>query len=502
MDFDEQSLTTVIIGRNGTGKSNLVEALINIFRDLDLGEPPAFKYSLDYNCREHEIHIDADPLRLKKDQVFVSIDGEEISYRHFWQQSDRRYLPSHVFGYYSGISNRMELHFEKHQDLFYNDLIYGGNDRHLRPLFYSRLVHSHFVLLAFFAEQDQTMLQFLRKHLLIEGLDSVLFVMKKPPWKSQIGDPRFWYARGEVQKFLSKLYELALAPLRIKQRINIDFRETKTIEHLYLYLQDVNQLKMLSSLYLNQQDFFTALESTYISELIREVRVQVKVRNVHGSLTYRDLSEGEQQLLMVLGLLHFTKEDEALFLLDEPDTHLNPAWSIQYLEFLGQVVGDHISSHIIMSTHDPLVIAGLERSQVQIMQRDDESGRIFAITPDENPKGMGIAAILTSDLFGLRSTLDPATQRDVDERRELAVKEELTAEEKLRLGDLNVELEGLDFTITTRDSLYDKFMRAMIEREDPTMRQQIVLTPEQQEEQRQLIRNILSEIMAEEKEQG
>ncbi len=70
------------------------------------------------------------------------------------------------------------------------------------------------------------------------------------------------------------------------------------------------------------------------------------------------------------------------------------------------------------------------------------------------------------------------------------------------MGDLNVELEGLDFTITTRDSLYDKFMRAMIEREDPTMRQQIVLTPEQQEEQRQLIRNILSEIMAEEKEQG
>ena len=28
---------------------------------------------------------------------------------------------------------------------------------------------------------------------------------------------------------------------------------------------------------------------------------------------------------MVLGLLRFTKEDEALFLLDEPDTHLNPA---------------------------------------------------------------------------------------------------------------------------------------------------------------------------------
>ena len=69
------------------------------------------------------------------------------------------------------------------------------------------------------------------------------------------------------------------------------------------------------------------------------MRIRVKVRNADGSLTFRDLSEGEQQLLMVLGLLRFTKEDEALFLLDEPDTHLNPAWGIQYLEFLKKVVG-------------------------------------------------------------------------------------------------------------------------------------------------------------------
>lgn len=501
VDFDQQSLTTVIIGRNGTGKSNLLEALIIIFRDLDLGESPAFKYMLSYNCRGHEIQIDADPQRSKREQVLVTVNGDEIPYRRFWQQSNRYYLPSNVFGYYSGLSNRMEVHFEKHQERFYDDMIHGGDEKHLRPLFYSRLVHSQFVLLSFFTEQDEAMLNFLKTHLRIEGLDSILFVMKKPPWKSEIGDPRFWYARGEVQKFLSKLYELSLAPLRIKQRINLGFKETKTLEHLYLYLQDVNKLRILSSLYRNQQEFFTALESTYISELIREVRIKVKIQNVDGSLTYRDLSEGEQQLLMVLGLLHFTKEDESLFLLDEPDTHLNPVWSIQYLELLGQVVGDNNSSHIIMTTHNPLVIAGLERSQVQIMQRDDETDKIFAEMPEEDPKGMGIAAILTSDLFGLRSTLDLATQRLVDERRELTVKEELTAEEKIKLGDLNKKLEGLDFTITTRDSLYGKFMRAMIEREDPSVRQQIVLTPEQQEEQRQLTRSVLSEIIAEEQKQ-
>ena len=36
IDFDKKALTSVIVGRNATGKSNLMEALVTIFRDLDL----------------------------------------------------------------------------------------------------------------------------------------------------------------------------------------------------------------------------------------------------------------------------------------------------------------------------------------------------------------------------------------------------------------------------------------------------------------------------------
>ena len=36
IDFDEEHLMTVIVGRNGAGKSNVLEALVVIFRNLDL----------------------------------------------------------------------------------------------------------------------------------------------------------------------------------------------------------------------------------------------------------------------------------------------------------------------------------------------------------------------------------------------------------------------------------------------------------------------------------
>jgi AAA15 family ATPase/GTPase len=73
VDFDEDQLITVVIGWNGAGKSNLIEALVIIFRDLDLGESPRFAYKLDYICRNNYIHIDADPIRNKKDHYEITV---------------------------------------------------------------------------------------------------------------------------------------------------------------------------------------------------------------------------------------------------------------------------------------------------------------------------------------------------------------------------------------------------------------------------------------------
>lgn len=48
IDFDPSCMTTVLLGENGTGKSNLLESLVIIFRDLDLAAQPAFAYRLEY----------------------------------------------------------------------------------------------------------------------------------------------------------------------------------------------------------------------------------------------------------------------------------------------------------------------------------------------------------------------------------------------------------------------------------------------------------------------
>jgi predicted ATPase len=506
IDFDEKSPTTVLVGRNGTGKSNILEALTVIFRNLDLEiSNPLFGYDVQFTCGGHRVTIDADPDRSSR-KIQISLDGNYISGKEF-KAKKRHILPKYVFGYYSGPSNRMQEYFVKHQERFYKELITPSNEGELplRPLFFAQHIHSQFVLLAFFLEQNQTMLKFLDEHLGITGLDSVLFVMKKPPWKSPKGDPRFWRARGTVAVLLDHLYRKSLAPMRHSWRVPLGFRKTTKLEHVYLYLPKIEALRGLKSEYPTQQDFFKALESTYISELMREVRTRVKARCSDAPLTFRELSEGEQQLLMVLGLLRFTREDESLFLLDEPDTHLNPAWSVQYLEFLKTIGGLGDNGHVVMATHDPLVISGLTRQQVRVMLRDSMEKPIRAEMPDLDPQGMGINALLRSELYGLRTALDKPTLEKIDARdalrakqREMQAKgEDLDEGERIRLIQLSNELAGLGFARDFRDPLEQQFADAMARRRGK--RESITLTPDEMKAQERVADEILMEILAEEK---
>ena len=48
LSFDGTSFIDVFVGKNGSGKSNLFEALIEIFRHLDQFGRPANEISFDY----------------------------------------------------------------------------------------------------------------------------------------------------------------------------------------------------------------------------------------------------------------------------------------------------------------------------------------------------------------------------------------------------------------------------------------------------------------------
>lgn len=548
-----------LIGQNGVGKSNLIEALITIFRDVDLDRDAALDYTLEYEIRGHTVKLQADAAKQKR--PFVWVDGKAETQGHLL--NNRQLLPSHVFAYYSGRNERIEALFQEHQRRFnkrqeitaeeklsgealaslYRNSQFdaeaaaklqadiesrvrrAGDDR-LRRLFYCRGGHSQLVLLACLLSDDPVFQKVL-KNLHIEALESALFVLKEPyrlrekrrgsrfdENELNEGDPRFWYARGNVvSEFLDKLWQVAWAPIEQEATQQIDFRgRTEKQKQLYLYVPSHAKLRQLGELVGGTDSFFRYAEGAYIGDLIEEVRITVKKRDEHGgAVSFTQLSEGELQMLTVLGLMRITREDHCLFLLDEPDTHLNPIWKLRYFDDIervldraagGSLLDDigpgapdrEVQSQVLITTHDPMMVGSLKREQVHILRRQGQTTLVD--TPDEHPQGMGVTGLLKSELFGLTSTLDVETEGRLFRRNELYVKQPRTAEEDAELTRLSAELSDLGFsTADFRDPDYALFVRKMAEHRKfrkPT------LSPEEQAEQEKVADEIIDEILREE----
>lgn len=543
----------ITVGKNGTGKSNVLEALVLIFRNLFMFEKkpiadinketvsksnfPLFDFTIEYECNGFEIKVIFETTKEGKEQLSLFPEQEESTvdfidrtYKFYiksdkkWEEigksgkvdgksyfydknnnNEFKYLPSYVFAYYSGISNRLEKHFDFHQNQFYDDLL-KGKDEPFRPLFYARPIHSNFVLLAFYAfNMDDRVKTFLADKLNIDGFDSALFVIRKPGWKSNDGDIRFWKAKGIVATFLDRLFAKSLMPIKDKVEVRTDFRHYDNRDCWYLYLENQKKLQELAQTYNSTEngnvEFFKALESTYISNLIHETRIKVKKKNTNSSITFKELSEGEQQLLTVLGLLKFTNHAESLFLLDEPDTHLSPIWGHEYLNMLTEVAdftieeGKQTKSQMFISTHKPTTVSGLKKEQILVFE-NDENGRTLISNPEMSAKGLTSDGILTQ-IFEMEYTYDEDTYNQMLTRRKLFAKqlhdkENFTKEDATNLAELTTQLS--DYSANYADGLFYEFVNELEKSGGLDAYRQINISEEDKNLRRKKAEEILAEL--------
>lgn len=402
IDFNVEKDVVVVLGRNGSAKSNLLETLITIFRDIDLKNKSEFSYKIEYSIKNELVIVEAEANKVAKGRVknsVISLSELRINW-----------IPKYIVGYYSGVSDRFEALFKEHDKLALNETLHEirpGEILTFRRFICARPSHGLYALLAFYLADDKVIDTFLKQYPRIETFDSALIVLKKPIWaKPSSSSSDFWGAKGPVGDLLQKIKNQSLAPFTRTVTIKTDFRRRETKELLYLFLPDLKALHSISTEYGGDpKAFFQALDTMRLSELLEDFRVRVKVKGASTSIHTRQLSEGEQQLLTVLGLMRFTQDEESLYILDEPDTHLNPAWGLDYLDHLRTIGGINQKSHTILATHDPLLVAGLLKEEIKILSRS-ESGSIAAIQPEDSPRGTGVAGVLTSELYGLESQLD------------------------------------------------------------------------------------------------
>lgn len=523
--FDPAHGLNIILGWNGTGKSNLFEALVIIFRDLyewleknRWPDKPMNGFHVCYEIDEHTLEVTWRPDQMKRPELkkgpIATTAKNKIKLMSI--KRDQLLLPRSVFGYYSGPTNRLAEHFMSMKQAHYNRLREAKTDDEetladlleQRRFFCAETHHAKYVLLAFSYKKDAKISKFLIERMRILDFESALFVIRKPRWaKSKSKAADFWGATGIMRGVMERLHRFAIAPMVLEQTVSDGYR-SNTEDHYYFFLPDLDSLHSFAAEYQDARTFFLALESTDFSELIHDVKIQVRVKASNTDqvpITFHELSEGEQQLLMVMGLMRFTQSHQSLVLLDEPDTHLNPHWSVDYLKDLTRVMSDNSfgspeqqTSQILMATHDPLVIASLVKEQIHLLKRDAETDACKWEPASINPRGLGFTGILTSEMFGFRSDLDPETLADLDNRVRLVAKEAtLSAQEKKELEKIDQRLADAGFSKAFSDPYFAAFVRAWGRKHSELMAGEQFLTSEKREEIDRIASQVLKEAIEE-----
>lgn len=504
-DFDERRLTTVLIGQNGAGKSNLIEAITSVFRWVDLRRnEPKFHYRVDYRIDGARVTLSNLPR-----EPAIAVDGNEVK-RAAFEQHKNKWFPDLVFGYYSGGSRRLEALFDDHQRRYYKDTkleedqaawVQAQTDRRL---FYGRPIHGVLALLAFFAFPDPKVSAELASRLGITGFHSMLAQFREP-WFAKGGQSKkakdasnFWGAAGPAGRTAHALKAVAFHPIALVGNSIDDYRDKQQSEAQYAtFLPGLDALQQFASAFKDEREMFYALEAMDISDLLREVPLWVTRSNdASGDVGFADLSDGERQLLMVLGLIRVSRGKRALFLLDEPDTHLNPHWQHSYLKLIEDWTGiaaDADKCHIILTSHNPLTISALTRDEVRVMATEP-GGRVTVAPPYADPKGMGFTATLT-EIFGLPTSLDVETQRLVDDRNALAQVAKKSDAQERQFIEVNDKLARLGFLFEDREPMYQDFLRTW---HDLRYADRPPLTPAEIEVRQRAMKALIKQLMAQE----
>lgn len=131
---------------------------------------------------------------------------------------------------------------------------------------------------------------------------------------------------------------------------------------------------------------------------------ELRLRDTSSGIEVRpsDLSSGEQVLLqLILWLFSSSKEGvfPKLLLLDEPDAHLHPSMTVQFLDVISEVLVRKHGVRVLMTTHSPSTVALAPEGSIFQMER-------HGLKIEQVTDRAAILSVLTAGLI----TVSPATR--------------------------------------------------------------------------------------------
>ncbi len=212
-----------------------------------------------------------------------------------------------------------------------------------------------------------------------------------------------------------------------------------------------------------------------ISNDIKKVLVK-KSENIlldsgFGPILLSEQSDGYNSILALItdimeGLANFPQKDKSratgIIFLDEIDAHLHPSWKMRIVDSLRRCFP---FIQFIATTHEPLCLRGLGDNEIVVMKKDTQNIVFQDNIP--SPRGLRVDQLLTSELFGLSTTIDPDLEKKFKRYYQLIANQTLTVEENKEFEKLKIDVHQYNkIGSTKRDQIVYEFIDDYLARKE------------------------------------
>ncbi|WBQ18977.1 restriction system-associated AAA family ATPase [Sphingobium yanoikuyae] len=454
-----------LLGPNGSGKSQFLQLVAEIFQaawhahapdeERDSANGDAI-FELEYLIKpgKGEPYATVKLSRAAKGksvgpiELHVDKEGDWVSIKPGTPEF-RQHLPSLIIGYTSGDNETMSLPFMVSRAGYANSVATAALEKSTsaEPPADNRALLIDYgtnleVLFANMTMGTPQVRKDILQHARLEDLASCRCIIrlahKKRDPKKKLGQRRGIQLTDELENILRKL----------KRSATCWDLDEKTETYIFDYFVDDATRKALSHFFENALDLyrslhkFALLNDLVIPKASRErMRQAVRERRFatrlpepqqedmvfafeevrfHPSFDKADqapvdyvaLSDGEHQQSLILGLFSMITDQNALFLLDEPESHFNPQWRVQFVKRLLNLHVNRGEQDVLLTSHAPFVPADISREQVLIFKRQGDTVEVS--NPEIETFGANFDRIL-EHCFEIRPPLSQMAQDKIEE---------------------------------------------------------------------------------------
>lgn len=462
-----------LIGRNGTGKSQFLQVLTEMFQSIYHACLPNeervegntdLKFELEYligvTWSEQPVHVRISRKSIskrKKTLVIECRDNNEWKTCDLEASQTHQLLPQKVVGYSSGDNETLSLPFLVSRSGYADEVgrtaldpttrSTSVPDTRLMLIDYSTHLE---VLVSNLLMNGQAELQALLQDARLKNLHSFRCIVQlaHSAAKGQKSKRSKTKRKGiqltaELENYLDKLRRCAtcysydektetyIFDFWVNEQTKAAFRFfwESTLE---LY-SSFHKLAMLNDLAIPKKarerfrrDTKTRRFASRLPEpqdedkVFRFEQVRFIAENSSEVVDYVSLSDGEHQLGQILGIFSMLSSPNVLFLLDEPESHFNPQWRVKFISRLlnlptkdgvRRVASDAAEQECLLTTHAPFVPSDMQRNKIFIFNK--ENGKIVVRHPDIETYGTTFDRIL-AECFDVRPPISDVSLGEIE----------------------------------------------------------------------------------------